>query len=64
MSVIHNYLKANAKGHDLHIICYGDEKCGLLQNFTAALAKKIDTEWNINNPNVSDIVASRIVRSR
>ena len=45
VSVIQNYIKAKAKGHDLHVICYGDAQRGFLENFTA----NIGVQWNIDN---------------
>ena len=62
ISVIRNYFKANAKGHDLHVIYYGDDNHGLLQNLTAVFAEKINAEWNINNMNVSAVVADKIIQ--
>ena len=61
LSVIHHYLKANANGHDLHVICYADEEHGYLRNLTSALSERINVEWDINNLNVSQMMANKIV---
>ena len=61
IAVIQNYLKANENGRDLHVIYYGDEATGVLQNLTLALSRKLNIEWNINNLNVSDLLANRII---
>lgn len=62
VSVIQNYLNACSKGHDLHVICYQDEEHGLLQKLSAALAEKINVEWDVNNINASMILADEIIR--
>ena len=62
MSVIRHYLKANAKGHDLHVVFYKDEHEGVLQNLTAAVSEKINAEWNINNLIASQILANEIIK--
>ena len=59
--VIQNYLKANAKGHDLHVIYYGDEDEELLNNLSAAFSEKINVEWNINDLMVAQMLTSRII---
>ena len=61
LSVIRHYLKANANGHDLHVICYGTNDRGLLQNLSAALAEKVNVEWDINNLNASAHLASKFI---
>ena len=63
LSVIRHYLKANANGHDLHVICYGTEENGLLHNsnLSDALAKSINFEWDLNNLNVSEMMANEIL---
>ena len=62
LSVIQNYLKANSKGHDLHVVCYNDERRGFLRGLNAALAERVNVEWNIHNMNVSKILTNRIVQ--
>ena len=59
--VIQNYLKADAKGHDLHVIYYGDEHEELLNNFSDAFSEKINVEWNINDLMVAQMLTSRII---
>ena len=61
VSVIQNYLKANAKGHNLHVICYQDATDRLLQNLTVALAANINIGWNIHNLTMAQTVANEIV---
>ena len=61
ISVIRNYLQANAKGRDLHVIYHREQEITLLRNLTAALSAKIDTEWNVNNTKTSDMLVSEIV---
>ena len=61
VSVIQNYLKANSKGCDLHVIYYADGM-ELLQNVSSALSDKINVEWNIRNSNVSHILAGKIIQ--
>ena len=62
ISVIQNYLKANAKGRDLHVICYGDHNRGFLHNFKLALSEKINVEWKINSSNASDVLTNEIIQ--
>ena len=62
ISAVQSYFKANAKGRDLHIVCFGDEKEGMLQNLTAALSDRINTEWNINDTFVSQMVSNNIIQ--
>ena len=62
VSVIRHYLKANAKGRDLHVIYHGGKRCPLLMDLSTALAQKINAEWNINDLNVSQILANKIIQ--
>ena len=64
ISVIQNYLKANAKGRDLHVICYGDHRRQNLWDFRVALSEKINVEWKINNSNVSDVLTNEMIQHR
>ena len=63
LAVIRHYLKANANGHDLHVICYGSQEHGFLQSSSLrnALAEYINFECDINNLNVSTIMANEIL---
>ena len=61
VAVIRNYLKANAKGHDLHVIYYGDDETAILRNLTWALSEKINVEWIINNLTVAEVLAKKII---
>ena len=60
ISVIRNYFKANAKGHDLHVFTYGDGENGFLQDLWTLFAQKLNIEWTIRNTNVCHILADEI----
>ena len=62
ISSIENYLKANGKGNDLHIICYCDARQrGILENFNPVLSERINVEWNINDQNIAQVLADEII---
>ena len=63
LSVIQNYMNANSKGKDLHVICFRDEKNNFLQNLTAALAEQLNVKWSIRGISESQIVADNIVKT-
>ena len=63
ISVIRHYFAANAKGKNLHVMCYPEtnREDTLLQNLTVALSAKINTEWKNNNTKVSDMIVSELI---
>ena len=63
-SIVIHYLRANAKGKDLHVFNSGHLHCEILLGINNALASKINAEWNINNLTKAKTLASRIVLMR
>ena len=61
-SIFQNYLIANAKGHDLHLICSGFDPCKLW-NIKPVLAERLNKVWNINDSYVAGILMDRIFKS-
>ena len=65
-AIIQNYLRANAKGHDLHVFGSSDIDVGLGQLWTMnnAFAERINIEWKIDNFVEANLLAMTIVRCR
>ena len=61
-SVIQNYLRANANGRDLHVICYEEERRGFLRNLKPALAANLNLFEGNRNGTASNALANNIVQ--
>ena len=64
ISIFHNYLKANAKGHDLHVFSYDhlSNERGLLWNLESALTEKLNVEWNIKNLDTARVLVNNVMK--